>query len=349
MRTNFKMRLYSYYMSYLVLITISLLSVSCSRNSVESPPDSTDTTQTKPPSDTEQIFLADPTIFYDNGTYYLYGTHAVNSGFQVYLSTDLKNWKKAANLALSEKDAYGTHGFWAPQVFKYKNMYYMAYVANSRIAIAKSSSPIGPFTQKVKKPIISPHGYNMIDPYVFFGKNGKIYMYYVRVHNGNRIYVAELKDDFSDIKPGTVTSCVNAVEHPQKWENLAGKTWTVTEGPTVLKHKGTYYLFYSANGFKSIYYAVGYAVSQSPLGPWTKYSSNPILNRDLIGINGPGHGDFFRGENGQYYYVFHTHYSQFEVNPRRTAIIKGAFILAGDSIDVMKFDKGSFRFLEYQP
>ncbi|MBP5760009.1 MAG: hypothetical protein J6W90_01350, partial [Verrucomicrobia bacterium] len=42
---------------------------------------------------TDYIYLADPTIFYDQGTYYLYGTGNSNEGFWVYTSQDLKTWK----------------------------------------------------------------------------------------------------------------------------------------------------------------------------------------------------------------------------------------------------------------
>jgi hypothetical protein len=37
----------------------------------------------------DTIYLADPTIFLDKGTYYLYGTSSDN-GFLVYQSKDLK-------------------------------------------------------------------------------------------------------------------------------------------------------------------------------------------------------------------------------------------------------------------
>ena len=41
-------------------------------------------------------------------------------------------------------------------------------------------------------------------------------------------------------------------------------------GPSVFKIDSTYYMLYSANNFKSSNYAVGYATSSSPLGPWNK-------------------------------------------------------------------------------
>lgn len=290
----------------------------------------------------QQIYLADPTIFPEGGMYYLYGTHTTNRGFEVYTSSDLKHWKKQKELALSKQNSFGDRGFWAPQVFKYDHQYYMAYTANEHIAIAVSDSPLGPFRQKKKKPLIESK--KTIDPFVFIEGDHK-YLYYVKLEEGNRLFVAELKDDFSGIKPQTEKPCINAVYNPQSWENTEAAKWTVTEGPTVLKHMEKYYLFYSANDFRNIDYAVGYAVSDSPLGPWKKYTGNPILSRRLIGENGTGHGDFFKSKDGQYYYVFHTHFSDNQVSPRKTAIIKGNFIPM-DRSDAMAFDKTSFHYLQ---
>ena len=53
----------------------------------------------------------------------------------------------------------------------------------------------------------------------------------------------------------------------------------MAEGPSVLKKEGIYYLIYSANHFESKNYGVGYATSDSPMGPWKKYEENPILQR----------------------------------------------------------------------
>lgn len=326
-------------MNCLLFSIASIFSVSCfCPNEQRSPSNFRDTLQ----PETKQIFLADPTIFYDRGVYYLYGTHATNRGFKVYTSVDLKNWKKRDKLALSKEDAFGNNGFWAPQVFKYKNKYYMAYTADEHIAMAESDNPAGPFKQNIKEPLIKEM--KTIDPFIFIEGNRK-YLYYVKLQQGNRIFVAEMKDDLSGIKAGTERPCVNAVDNPQSWENKSDKGWTVTEGPTVLKHKGKYYLFYSGNDFRNIHYAVGYATSDNPLGPWKKYADNPVLNKDMISENGPGHGDFFRDRKGQYYYVFHTHFSSSQVAPRKTAIIKGQFV-SDKGTDKMVLDKNSFYYLQ---
>ncbi len=290
------------------------------------------------------IKLGDPTIFYSNETYYLYGTGSKN-GFEVYVSKDKKHWSGPAGVqegfALRKEDVYGDHGFWAPQVFEYKNMFYMAYTANEHVAIAQSESPLGPFEQKIKKPIQS--GFKQIDPFVFI-EGEKIYLYYVKVANGaNRIFVSELNSDFSVLKNSSPVQCIEATK---QWENVENANWSVTEGPSVFKLNSKYYLIYSANHFKSVDYSVGYAVADSPFGPWKKSGEGPILNRKFVNLNGTGHGDIFKDEDG-WNYVFHTHFSDKKVNPRKTAIIQVNWNDGEKGYKELTFKPDSMYFLKY--
>lgn len=288
----------------------------------------------------DTIRLADPTIFYENNTYYLYGTGNPN-GFEVYTSRDLQNWKRQDQLALAKGSSFGSKGFWAPQVFKYHKKYYMAYTADEHIAIAVGDSPHGPFVQHVQNPITEAG--KQIDPFIFKDTDGKLYLYHVRLDRGNRIYVARLKDDLSDIDESTLTESLHA---ERGWENTAGSGWPVSEGPTVTKFGSLYYLFYSANDFRNIDYAVGYATSTSPFGPWTKYAGNPVLSRKNTGQNGSGHGDLFAGEGGTLYYVFHTHTSAVSVGRRKTAVIR--LSVSGHEPVVISVVADTFRFLEIE-
>ncbi|MDQ0640967.1 xylan 1,4-beta-xylosidase [Pedobacter sp. W3I1] len=291
----------------------------------------------------DTIYLADPTIFLDKGVYYLYGTSS-DEGFLVYSSNDLKNWIKPVGknkgFALKKGGAFGSKGFWAPQVFKRGKTYFMAYTADEQIAIAHSNSPTGPFVQEELK-AISGIG-KQIDPFVFTDTDGKNYLYHVKLDRGNRIFVAELKDDFSDVIPETTSACLAGTE---TWENTAKTDWPVTEGPTVIKKENLYYLFYSANDFRNPDYAVGYATSSSPTGPWLKYAGNPIISKKILQINGTGHGDFFTDKSGQLQYVFHTHYNNHKVSPRATAIIKAGFVKDKNGTYQMQINAESFRFL----
>lgn len=292
---------------------------------------------------TQPIYAADPTIFYDQGTYYLYGTNG-DSGFLVHTSKDLKSWSgpigKKNGYALSKGDAYGTKGFWAPQVFKHKGMYYMAYTADEQIAIAKSSSPLGPFIQTEMKPITGSG--KQIDPFLFFDTDGKPYLYHVKLQEGNRIFVSAMKDDLSDIIAGTAKQCISATA---KWENTAHTNWPVTEGPTVVKNGKYYFMVYSANDFRSSDYAVGYATSLSPSGPWTKYDGNPIISKKTVKYNGTGHGDLFQDAAGNYQYVMHTHFSDTKVSPRKTGLISIKFSSKSDGPALLKADSSSFNLL----
>jgi xylan 1,4-beta-xylosidase len=291
----------------------------------------------------DTIYLADPTIFLDKGVYYLYGTGS-NQGFLVYQSSDLKHWTgpvgKTNGLALAKGDAYGNGGFWAPQIFKNGNTYYMAYTADEHIAIAESDSPLGPFKQKEIK-ALSGLG-KQIDPFIFKDQDGKIYLYHVRLTEGNQIFVVRMKDDLSDVMPETAKACITAT---QEWENTAKSAWPVTEGPTVIKKDLLYYLFYSANDFRNPDYAVGYATAESPFGLWRKSHQNPIISKNNIKINGTGHGDFFTDKKGNMMYVFHTHHSNVKVAPRATALVKIKFIKNSLSTYDVKINPSSFKFL----
>jgi beta-xylosidase len=273
----------------------------------------------------DTITLADPSIIPYKDSFYLYGTSAGNQrGFEVYVSSNLQDWKvpsRAKNgLAFEKSNGFGDKGFWAPQVVEHNNAFYLAYTANEQLSIAKAAHPAGPFYQHSRAPLYNTG--KQIDPFLFRDTDGSIFLYFVRLTEGNRIFVAKMKEDLSDIDSSTIQPLLSA---DLPWENTENVRWPVTEGPTVVKQDGHYYLFYSANDFRSIDYAVGYATSKHPLGPWTKTSHPPLVSRHKTGWNGSGHGDLFQTKGGQFWYVFHTHRSNGTVHPRKTALMKIKF------------------------
>lgn len=276
---------------------------------------------------------ADPYVLKHDDIYYLYGTGG-NDGIKVYMSKNLCAWTEAQGVtdgyALHKKDVWGEHSFWAPEVYYINNKFYMFYSAEERIAVAESTSPLGPFVQSEanKKPFHA--NIPEIDTHLFIDDDGKKYLYFVRFTNGNEIWAAELNDDLRSIKENTLTYCIGVT---QDWEKVQAR---VAEGPFILKHKGLYYLTYSANDYKSPKYAVGYATSTSPMGPWQKYAGNPIL----IGndkIQGVGHHSFITMSDNCHYIIYHSHQSMLAVQPRKTCIDPYEFVASGsDAPDIIK-------------
>ena len=276
----------------------------------------------------QELFLADPTIYVESGKYYLTGTggtgRSASAGFVALESTDLENWtvpagtQGAAHMILSKgHQAFGTHGFWAPQLFKENGTYYLTYTANEQTVLTQSATLLGPYTQAKVAPIDGTE--KNIDSYIFKDSDGKHYLYHVRFDNGNYLWVAEFDLEKGKIKPETLTKCFGQTE---PWEATpAYESAPIMEGPTVIRLQDKYYLFYSANHFMNIDYAVGYAVADSPYGPWMKQSDSPIIHRSIVGENGSGHGDLFEGLDGQLYYVYHVHFDQQRATPRRTRIV----------------------------
>ena len=238
--------------------------------------------------------------------------------------------------------------FWAPEVYERNGKYYLFYSANSKdnpkndlenfkIGVAVASSPKGPFVDLYNCPIFNPD-YPVIDANLWFDDdNGRVYLYYSRCcyehpvdseiaakakSDGtfdeieeSWVYGVELLPDFSGIIGEPVLLLAPPTELSDKqseWESRSvtagevNRRWT--EGSFIFKQDSTYYMMYSANSYLGAYYAVGYATSKNPLGPFTKASNNPVLqeNRSLGGeVIGTGHNMVLNMPDGSMYCVYH--------------------------------------------
>ena len=106
-----------------------------------------------------KVPLADPFILLYDGVYYAYGTGA-GSGIEVWTSRDLSTWERAKGnardgLALHRTDVWGEKWFWAPEVYRLNDKFYMYFTAEEHICVATSDSPLGPFVQETRQPMIA--------------------------------------------------------------------------------------------------------------------------------------------------------------------------------------------------
>lgn len=281
-----------------LLIVLSTIAILCSYNCSKSEKETEPTGPTIP--------LADPYIMLYNNVYYAYGTLSDN-GIVVLTSDDLKVWEQREELALHKNDSYGEKWFWAPEVYHINGKFYMYYSAEEHICVATSNSPLGPFKQEVKKPMVEDE--KCIDNSLFIDDDGKPYVFFDRFNDGLNIWVAELEDDLMTIKAETMHPCIHV---SQKWEQVWPR---VNEGPFVIKHEGVYYMTYSANSYESPYYGIGCATATNIMGIWEKYNNNPLLRKpgNLVGT---GHHCIFRDKGGKLKLAFHAHKDKETIHPR---------------------------------
>lgn len=232
--------------------------------------------------------LADPAVIRHDGTYYLYATGAVDgdNGYRVFTSTDLVNWNRGPVVFQP-----GQRHLWAPDVWRdpASGRFYLYYTANMTVGVADGEGPLGPFA--LRKKFFD----NAIDAHLFRDDDGELYLYFVQLP-GFRITVQPMA---SPTQPAGEPRVV--LQPESDWETRNGH---VTEGPWMIKQNGLYYLLYSGSGADTPDYAVGYATSTRPLGPFTRAEHNPILHR-AEGLFGPGHGCALRDGGGQWWFVYH--------------------------------------------
>lgn len=258
------------------------------------------------------LTLADPFVLYEDGLYYAYGTHAAN-GIEVYTSPDMRHWT-FRGLALDSKNATAKRWFWAPEVYRIGNIYYMYYSGDQRLYCATSASPEGPFIQRGDCFLQE----GSIDGSLFRDSDGKYYFYFVRFNHGNEVWMAEMREDLLGIKKETMRFCIRM---DQSWETDPKYPYSKTnEGPFVIKKKGQYIMTYSGNDYQSKNYGVGEAVASRPEGPWKKLPDNPLFQR-TGGLVGTGHHAFFKDGRGKWQMVFHAHASDSVIHPRHTYFV----------------------------
>ena len=257
---------------------------------------------------------------YDTGTGVWNGVKYATMSFPAHVSKNLIDWTPIGLTHKRDPAvSWGTDFFWAPEVYFRNGKFIMVYSAqwrhnptleeeNFRIGIAVSDSPRGPFLDVKNEPLFDP-GWPVIDADVLFDNDGRCFMYFSRCcykhsveselselvkKNGwfqtveeSWIYGIEIKPDFSGVigEPVLILRPSEKLDEPNTaWENVSVMTREVnrrwTEGPTAFKQNGTYFMMYSANSVFGDNYALGYATSTSPLGPYVKAANNPVARKN---------------------------------------------------------------------
>lgn len=203
-------------------------------------------------------YTADPAPMVYNDTVFLYTTHDEDDaeGFKMqdwllYTSTDMVNWTDHGVVASLKSFDWvkRDNGAWAEQVVELNGKFYMyCPIHGNGIGVLVSNSPYGPFKDPLGKPLVwQKEHWDDIDPTVFIDEDGQAYMYW---GNPNCYYV-KLNEDMISYS-GDIVKLKETPEHYQ-------------EGPWFYKRNGHYYLAFASTCCPE---GIGYAMSDSPTGPW---------------------------------------------------------------------------------
>ena len=289
-------------------------------------------------------YTADPSPLVIGDTLFLYTSHDASpedipdlneknsAGFFMYdwllwSTTDMVNWTEHGAVASLKDFTWRSreNGGWAIQTVERNGKYYLyAPLHGHGIGVLVADSPYGPFKDPLGEPLVwQKEHWDDIDPSVFTDTDGQAYMYWGNPH----VYCAKLNEDMISTKGDIlVLNPQDGVMRPVQQEgakiNLRAPwsekaNWTVKnyqEGPWFYKRNGHYYLSYATTCCPE---ALGYAMSDSPTGPWEwkNYIMRPT-ERDRG--NHPGICDF-KGHSyifGQNYDLMHL--ETFQHHERRS-------------------------------
>lgn len=270
--------------------------------------------------------FADPFILKTRGAYYAYGTAASGEEgriFPVLWSTDLVHWTHlgGALAPLSDGQMY-----WAPEVIEKDGRYYLFYSASTgpseefhRLRVAISEEPAGPFMDSGR--LLLPQMGFTIDADPFRDPvSGKYFLFFATDFESDEPYgtglaVVPLADDLLSVI--NAPRCViraqadwQIYQRQRQYKGRLWQKWNCVEGPCCLFHEGRYYCLYSGGAWFGEDYGVGFAVADTPLGPWKDElgAIGPSILRAIPGkVMGPGHNSAVSGPSGRTtYLVYHA-------------------------------------------
>jgi len=218
----------------------------------------------------KHIYTADPSARVFNNRLYVYTSHDESKAkyfnmldWYVFSTDNLNDWTDHGPIFSLEQIKWAKKWAWAPDCVERKGKYYFYFpVERSKIGVAVSDSPTGPFVDKLEKPLIDNTnqieliGEEPIDPAILMDKSNT-YLYF----GCRKLRVVKLKKNMMETDGEVMKLEIKGIENDK--ENFGGY---YGEGPWVFKRNNLYYLMYSNGwGEKS---TLVYAIAKNPLGPF---------------------------------------------------------------------------------
>lgn len=230
------------------------------------------------PDEWQGYGIGDPYILKYRGKYWLYcSTRDDSVGVKAWSSWDLAQWNYEG-IVTHEPISEGAY---APEVIYYNGVFYMYTSPHGNgHYILTSEQPQGPFR------VASGNLGLSIDGNVFTDDDGSLFFTYAGIH-------------------GKSMSSPLHIDGPEVFNMVNLQGWT--EGSTIFKRNGTYYLTYTGNHVLSNGYRVHYATADAPLGPYSPSGQGPIIINTEGTARGLGHSGSVRGPDlDTWYMAYHN-------------------------------------------
>ncbi|HZC44109.1 MAG TPA: arabinan endo-1,5-alpha-L-arabinosidase [Acidobacteriaceae bacterium] len=274
--------------------------------------------------------VRDPSVYFKNGTYYLFSTDAggetPDQHLPIRCSTDRITWRMCGQVftaipAWVQHALPGIQGLWAPDISYFHGLYHLYYVGSR---LHKQSSVIGLATNTTLDPadpaykwvdqgqvLASYKGndFNALDPNIFIDSNQKIWLTYGSYWSG-------IKQREIDPATGLLLA-----SNPVRYQLAARPDISghPVEGASLVAHGGYYYLFLSVDhccedSSSKDNYKQMVGRSSSPNGPFVDAEGVPLMHGGgsiLIegnsGWRAPGGGTVYLDpQSGNAMIVFHA-------------------------------------------
>jgi len=281
-----------------ILVVIVVLAVGCQFQNRKKETGSTDAQIYTNPIIPK--YLADPYMKYENGYYYLFATGEAEDGrfIPVHRSKDLSHWEFLRGaVSNGSKTDWNYKHFWAPEVYKIKNKFYLYYTASPELSPDNSGNHVGlAISDSIQGPyknvgVVIPH--SSIDGHVFFDTDSTMTMFYTIEHGNKDGLVA------GQIYADKLLSPTKVAGKPVQIISL--HIWQ--EGPFMLHRDNKYFLTYSIGNWRDSTYHVRYAIAEKPMGPYTEQADTILKSNKQV--KGPGHHSLFVDKTGKDWIVYH--------------------------------------------
>jgi xylan 1,4-beta-xylosidase len=241
---------------------------------------------------------ADPVIVPYRGDYYLFSTNQ----WGYWWSRDLAGWTFVPRKFLKPEHKVFDE-LCAPAAFVLDDtLYLIGSTYTTDFPLYRSTDPkAGVWTEAV--PAFQAGAW---DPAFLGDDDGRLYLYHGS-SNKHPLYGQEI--DRRTLQPvGERKELLKLQDERHGWERFGEANDNTflrpfLEGAWATKHRGRYYLQYSAPGTEFSGYADGVAVGDHPLGPFTRQAHNPFAYKPGGFARGAGHGNLFQDHQGRWWHT----------------------------------------------